>query len=124
MPRSNQGMLAFPEDNEAAPPEAPWTVSELNHEVRACLEGQLGKIWVQGEISNLRRQPSGHQYFSLKDEAAQVSCVLFRSAGAGAPALRDGDQQPPSKNSGPFLGYFHGCNHATHFPGGMGWVRH
>jgi exodeoxyribonuclease VII large subunit len=90
MPRSNQGMLAFPEDNEAAPPAAPWTVSELNHEVRACLEGQLGKIWVQGEISNLRRQPSGHQYFSLKDEAAQVSCVLFRSAGAGAPALRDG----------------------------------
>jgi exodeoxyribonuclease VII large subunit len=91
MPRSNQGLLAFPEDDdEVATPEAPWTVSQLNHEVRACLEGQLGKVWVQGEISNLRRQPSGHQYFSLKDEAAQVSCVLFRSAGAGAPALRDG----------------------------------
>ena len=91
MPRSNQGLLAFPEDDdEIATPEAPWTVSQLNHEVRACLEGQLGKVWVQGEISNLRRQPSGHQYFSLKDEAAQVSCVLFRSAGAGAPVLRDG----------------------------------
>jgi exodeoxyribonuclease VII large subunit len=91
MPRSNQGLLAFPEDDhEVAPPKAPLTVSQLNHEVRACLEGQLGKIWVEGEISNLRRQPSGHQYFSLKDEAAQVSCVLFRSAGAGAPALRDG----------------------------------
>jgi exodeoxyribonuclease VII large subunit len=91
MPRSNQGLLAFPEDDdEVVTPEAPWTVSQLNHEVRACLEGQLGKVWVQGEISNLRRQPSGHQYFSLKDEAAQVSCVLFRSAGAGAPALRDG----------------------------------
>lgn len=90
MPRSNQGLLAFPEDDDVATPEAPWSVSQLNREVRECLEGQLGKVWVQGEISNLRRQPSGHQYFSLKDEAAQVSCVLFRSAGAGAPALRDG----------------------------------
>ena len=91
MPRSNQGLLAFPEDErETAPPGAPLTVSQLNHEVRECLEGQIGKVWVEGEISNLRRQPSGHQYFSLKDEAAQVSCVLFRSAGAAAPALRDG----------------------------------
>jgi exodeoxyribonuclease VII large subunit len=90
MPRHDQGLLAFPDDNEAAATGAPWTVTELNREVRACLEGQLGKVWVQGEISNLRRQPSGHQYFSLKDEAAQVSCVLFRGAGAGAPALRDG----------------------------------
>lgn len=90
MPRSNQGMLAFPEDEEAASPAAPWTVAQLNREVRTCLEARLGKVWVQGEISNLRRQPSGHQYFSLKDEAAQVSCVLFRAAGAGAPALRDG----------------------------------
>ena len=91
MPRSNQGLLAFPEDDdEVASPEAPWSVARLNREVRACLEGQLGNVWVQGEISNLRRQPSGHQYFSLKDEAAQVSCVLFRGAGTGAAALRDG----------------------------------
>ena len=91
MPRSNQGLLAFPEDDEeGAPPKAPWSVTQLNREVRGCLEGQIGKVWVQGEISNLRRQPSGHQYFSLKDEAAQVSCVLFRSSGAGAPALQDG----------------------------------
>lgn len=91
MPRSNQGLLAFPEDERAAaPPEAPLTVSQLNQEVRECLEGQIGRVWVEGEVSNLRRQPSGHQYFSLKDEAAQVSCVLFRNAGAGAPALRDG----------------------------------
>ena len=91
MPRSNQGLLAFPEDErETAPPEAPLTVSQLNQEVRECLEGRIGRVWVEGEISNLRRQPSGHQYFSLKDEAAQVSCVLFRSAGAAAPALRDG----------------------------------
>ena len=90
MPRSNQGLLAFPEDEETSAPEAPWSVTQLNREVRECLEGRIGKVRVQGEISNLRRQPSGHQYFSLKDETAQVSCVLFRSAAAGAPALSDG----------------------------------
>ena len=88
---SRQGTLHFPEDSdEAVPSKTPWTVAQLNREVRECLEGRLGNVWVQGEISNLRRQPSGHQYFSLKDEAAQVSCVIFRSVGAGAPALRDG----------------------------------
>lgn len=85
-----QGILHFPEDETPVQPEAPWTVTRLNREVRECLELRLGNVWVQGEVSNLRRQPSGHQYFSLKDEAAQVSCVLFRSAGAGVPALRDG----------------------------------
>jgi exodeoxyribonuclease VII large subunit len=91
MPRSNQGLLAFPEDRHpVTPPGEAWTVTRLNYEVRQCLEDRLGSVRVQGEISNLRRQPSGHQYFSLKDEAAQVSCVLFRSAGAGAPALSDG----------------------------------
>jgi len=92
---SEQGVLAFPDDQPVGPPVAarrPWTVSRLNREVRDCLEGQIGAVWVEGEISNLRRQPSGHQYFGLKDEAAQVSCVLFRSAAAGAPALRDGLQ--------------------------------
>ena len=88
---SKQGILAFP-DEGAAPPAArgPLTVSLLNRAVRECLEGKLGTVWVQGELSNLRRQPSGHQYFSLKDETAQVSCVLFRSAASGAPPLHDG----------------------------------
>ena len=79
----------FPEPEET---KRPWSVTRLNREVRSCLEGTIGQIWVEGEISNLRRQPSGHQYFSLKDEACQVSCVLFRAAGSGAPALRDGMQ--------------------------------
>lgn len=74
----------------AREPRKPWTVTRLNREVRACLEKSLRSVWVEGEISNLRRQPSGHQYFSLKDENAQVSCVLFRGAAAGAPPLRDG----------------------------------
>ncbi|MBJ7258645.1 MAG: exodeoxyribonuclease VII large subunit [Chthoniobacterales bacterium] len=70
----------------------PWSVTRLNREVRACLEGTIGNVRIEGEISNLRRQPSGHQYFTLKDETCQVSCVLFRGAGASAPALRDGMQ--------------------------------
>lgn len=70
----------------------PWTVSRLNREVRDCLEGRVGTVWVEGEISNLRLQPSGHRYFSLKDAAAQVSCVMFRGASGAAPDLRDGMQ--------------------------------
>lgn len=73
-------------------PRKPWSVTRLNREVRTRLESSVGTVWVEGEISNLRRQPSGHQYFSLKDEACQVPCVLFRGAGAGAPVLRDGLQ--------------------------------
>ena len=89
---NKQGILAFPEERAAAPraTSGPLTVSLLNRAVRACLEGSLGTVWVQGELSNLRRQPSGHKYFSLKDETAQVSCVLFRSAASGIPPLHDG----------------------------------
>ncbi|MCP5520917.1 MAG: exodeoxyribonuclease VII large subunit [Verrucomicrobiales bacterium] len=54
------------------------TVGELTTQVRQLLEGNIGRIWVSGEISNLRLQPSGHCYFTLKDAAAQLACVLFR----------------------------------------------
>ena len=90
---NKQGILAFPEERAEPPaPSGPLTVTRLNRAVRECLEGTLGTVWVQGELSNLRRQPSGHQYFSLKDESAQVSCVLFRSSASGVPPLRDGMQ--------------------------------
>lgn len=56
-----------------------YTPSELNHEARLHLEAGFGRVWVEGEISNLSRPASGHLYFSLKDEKAQVSCALFRS---------------------------------------------
>ena len=55
-----------------------WTVSRLNTEARAILEGSLPLLWVQGEISNLAEPPSGHCYFTLKDPGAQVRCALFR----------------------------------------------
>ena len=55
-----------------------YTVARLNREVRAILEGGLGVIWVQGELSNLSVPGSGHWYFSLKDREAQVRCAMFR----------------------------------------------
>ena len=62
--------------------DAVLSVSELTREIRELLEGHLGTVWVEGEVSNLRRQASGHQYFTLKDEGAQLSCVLFRGQAA------------------------------------------
>ena len=55
------------------------SVSQLNREARALLEGGFPLIWVEGELSNLSRPGSGHLYFSLKDSAAQVRCALFRN---------------------------------------------
>jgi len=56
-----------------------YTPSELNHEARLHLEAGFGRIWIEGELSNLSRPASGHLYFSLKDDKAQISCALFRS---------------------------------------------
>jgi exodeoxyribonuclease VII large subunit len=55
-----------------------YSVSRLNSEVRAVLEGSFPLLWVEGEISNLARPSSGHIYFSLKDPHAQVRCAMFR----------------------------------------------
>ena len=56
-----------------------YTVSRLNRSARAILEGSFPLLCVEGEISNLSRPSSGHWYFSLKDEAAQVRCAMFRN---------------------------------------------
>src|SRR5213076_612842 len=66
------------------------TVTQLAALVREALEGGVGSVWVAGEISNLRRAPSGHVYFTLKDEQSQLDAVLFRS-GAQALAFRPAD---------------------------------
>ncbi|MCF7991243.1 MAG: exodeoxyribonuclease VII large subunit [Thiohalocapsa sp.] len=55
-----------------------WTVSRLNAEVRAVLDASFPLLWIQGEISNLAKPASGHLYFSLKDDASQVRCALFK----------------------------------------------
>lgn len=59
---------------------AVYTVSRLNQEVRALLEDQLGRVWVEGEIGDSSQPSSGHIYFTLKDGRAQVRCALFRGA--------------------------------------------
>ena len=56
-----------------------FTVSELLRSVRDSLERRFPLLWVSGEISNLSRATSGHCYFTLKDGASQVDCVMFRS---------------------------------------------
>jgi exodeoxyribonuclease VII large subunit len=57
------------------------TVSQLNQLVRVTLETRLDAVWVLGEISNFRVPPSGHCYFTLKDDKSQISAVLFRRQG-------------------------------------------
>ena len=64
----------------ASPARDIYTVSRLNREVKALLEGNFPALWVEGEISNLSRPASGHMYFSLKDAGAQVRCALFRGS--------------------------------------------
>ena len=59
-------------------PQSIVTVSELNRTARTLLERGIARLWVEGEISNLAKPPSGHLYFSLKDDFAQISCVYFR----------------------------------------------
>ena len=55
------------------------TVSTLNRRVRESLETNFPLCWVRGEISNFTQAASGHVYFTLKDNAAQVRCVMWRS---------------------------------------------
>lgn len=55
------------------------TVSRLNDAVEALLEDAFPLVWVEGEISNLAKPRSGHLYFTLKDDAAQVRCAMFRN---------------------------------------------
>jgi exodeoxyribonuclease VII large subunit len=69
------------------------SVAQLTRRITTLLEDGIGTVWVEGEISNLRRQSSGHSYFTLKDDHSQLSCVLFaRSASGQKVELRDGVQ--------------------------------
>lgn len=83
-------------DSDAKPQQPQreiYSVSRLNREARAALEGHFPLLWVEGELSNLARPRSGHIYFSLKDEFAQVRCAMFRMRAMNiAFAPRDGMQ--------------------------------
>lgn len=70
------------------------SVTELTRQVRDILESRLGEVWVEGEISNYRKQSSGHHYFTLKDDRAQLACVMFARAYSARSGLilKDGMQ--------------------------------
>ncbi len=75
------------------------TVSELTRSIRGTLETKFGTVWVQGEVSNYKLHPSGHQYFTLKDARAQIACVIFRNTMAPLrQPLVDGTQAIPRAN--------------------------
>jgi len=57
----------------------PMTVGELTRALRAAIEPRFRDVWVSGEVGNLRRQASGHVYFTLKDEEAVLPCALWSS---------------------------------------------
>lgn len=71
---------------EKQTPEKVYKVAELTRLIRAVLEGELGEVWVEGELSNVRKPASGHWYFTLKDASAQLRCVMFRGDSKGAQA--------------------------------------
>ncbi len=75
---SDDDLPLFAAPRRPEPPVRVIAVSELNRRVRNMLEANIELIWVAGEVSNLVRAASGHWYFSLKDDAAQVRCVMFR----------------------------------------------
>jgi exodeoxyribonuclease VII large subunit len=58
-----------------------YKVSEITREIKNLMEQSFPILWVEGEISNYTLHSSGHRYFSLKDENAQIRCVLFRWEG-------------------------------------------
>ncbi|HEV2290306.1 MAG TPA: exodeoxyribonuclease VII large subunit [Gemmatimonadales bacterium] len=75
------------------PAEGALTVAELDRRCRRLLEGEVGPTWVKGEISGFKPYQSGHWYFTLKDQDAQIRCVMWRAnaARAGKPPT-DGAQ--------------------------------
>lgn len=63
----------------------PLSVSELTEQIKGVVEASFPSVWVSGEISNLARPQSGHVYFTLKDEAAQIRAVMWRSTASRLP---------------------------------------
>jgi exodeoxyribonuclease VII large subunit len=80
MPKPFKSAWDFGQSSPPRPPTARQvlSVSELTWQIRRLLESQVGQVWVTGEISNYKPNPSGHIYFSLKDAGAELKCVLFR----------------------------------------------
>ena len=71
--------LDLPFDDQPASPPPPLSVSEVTARLKACVESRFGLVHVEGEISNCRPWSSGHVYFTLKDDFAQLRAVVFRT---------------------------------------------
>ncbi len=85
----DQSPLVFDGDSPSTPSSVPWrgdptpiSVTELNRRTRNIIEAKFELLWVSGELSNVTRAASGHWYFVLKDDEAQVRCVMFRNRAA------------------------------------------
>jgi exodeoxyribonuclease VII large subunit len=90
---SNRGPRDLLIDEAVAPRAAALPVSLFVSSARLIVERHLGLVWVSGEVSNFSRAASGHCYFVLKDDQAQVRCVMYRQkAQLLGLALRDGEQ--------------------------------
>lgn len=71
--------------------EKVYTVSEITRKIKYLLERNFASLWVQGEISNVRRPSSGHCYFTLKDKESRLQAVIYRSVVEGIPCeMKDG----------------------------------
>ena len=70
--------LKYVLEKESAVERKAMSVSALTRDIKALLEEGFTNLWVEGELSNFKPHSSGHMYFSMKDEGAQVSCVMFR----------------------------------------------
>jgi len=79
--------VTLPLDLDEAPRERPSTVTEVVDGARRVVQHAFAPLWVEGEISNFKIWPSGHWYFSLKDTASQLRCVMFRADARRVPAL-------------------------------------
>jgi exodeoxyribonuclease VII large subunit len=74
----SQGIANPTDQNGEKRSSVVYNVEQLNSHIRLTLEGQLGAVWLQAEISNFKPHSSGHFYFSLKDSKAQISAIMFR----------------------------------------------
>jgi len=72
--------LKFEDRPGKPPPPKPYSVSQLVQLASRAVEARFGDVWVEGEVSNLKKPSSGHLYFTLKDARAQLAVVMFRAA--------------------------------------------
>ena len=87
---SFRGLSAEPElDSTTPPPERIWSVSQVNSAIRKLIEDSVDALWVRGEVGNWRRYPSGHCYFSVKDDRSELRCVMFARDASALPTDPD-----------------------------------